>query len=110
MSAALVKDIWIEADQWTASESDFFDDNADVIVTLANGEKWIATFFTYKNILSIAEKNKTTSECLAGAYFWATDMILVEELSRGKIESVVADLINQNEFEHAFRGMRNLYE
>ena len=94
--------IWIEAEEWADGEWTPADDNSDVIVTFENGERWVATFFSYQNILSLSEKNRNTSECLHGKYFVATDMILVDEISRKRIEEVVADLIKESEFEKYF--------
>lgn len=42
--------IWIEAEAWDEDNWDMEDSNLDVIVTFSNRSKWIATFFTYKNI------------------------------------------------------------
>ncbi len=39
---------------------------------------------------------------LKGRYFWATDMILVDQLSRERVEEVVSHLISEGEFENAF--------
>ncbi len=38
-----------------------------------------------------------------GAYFWATDMILVDEVSRKRIEEVVTHLIIEDEFDQIFK-------
>jgi hypothetical protein len=94
--------IWIEAEEWAPGEWTPSDDNTDVIVTFQHGSKWVATFFSYQNIQSLAEKNRQTSECLGGKYFAATDMILVDEVSRERIEEVVAELLSLNEFETYF--------
>src|ERR671916_1270078 len=94
--------IWIEAEEWAEGEWTPADDNSDVIVTFETGERWVATFFSYQNILSLAKKNRGTGECLSGKYFVATDMILIDEVSRERIEEVVADLLKQDEFKRYF--------
>jgi len=94
--------IWIEAEQWAPGEWTPIDDNSDVIVTFENGARWVATFFSYQNILSLANKNRGTGECLDGKYFVATDMILVDEVTRPRIEEVVADMIERDDFETYF--------
>jgi hypothetical protein len=94
--------IWIEAEEWAEGEWTPTDDNSDVIVTFENGDRWAATFFSYQNILSLVEKNRQSGECLGGKYFVATEMILVDELSRNRIEEVVADLISENDFQSYF--------
>lgn len=99
-----IKSVWIgseekEAIQGAKAE---LNDNSDVIVTFENGEKYIATFFTYKNIEWLKKKNKKTGECLNGKYFFATDLILIDRLNREEILKVINDLINQEEFTAAF--------
>ncbi len=79
-----------------------YDCNSDVKVSFEKGVEWIATFFTYKNISTLAKRNEITGECLNGKYFCATDMILVDELSRQRVEEVVSNLISEGEFESAF--------
>jgi hypothetical protein len=90
--------IWVEAEQWAPGEWTPANGNSDVMVTFENGERWVATFFSYQNILSLREKNRDTGECLGGKYFCATDMILVDEVSRERIEEVVAEMLGQEEF------------
>jgi hypothetical protein len=95
--------VWIEAEQWASGEWDPADCNSDVMVSFEKDGEWVATFFTYKNLSTLAKKNESTGECLNGKYFWATDMILVDELSRERVEEVVSHLISEGEFENVFR-------
>lgn len=102
MTESSIQEIWLEAEQWTVGEWKLDDDNSDVVVTFESGEKWIASFFTYRNIQTLVEKFKTSGECLSGRYFWASNMILVDELTRSRIESTISDLIREGMFETAF--------
>ncbi|MES2933726.1 MAG: hypothetical protein V4805_09600 [Pseudomonadota bacterium] len=72
-------------------------DNVDVEITLENGEKYSATFFTLTNIEMLFKKNRLTGECNAGLYFWATDMILVETLTEKVIRDAIIGLIFSDE-------------
>jgi hypothetical protein len=99
--------VWIEAEEWAPGEWTPADDNSDVIVTFENGDRWVATFFSYQNILTLREKNRDTGECLGGGYLCATDMILVDEVSRERIEAVVSEMLTQNEFATYFARCRN---
>ncbi len=73
-----------------------------MIVTFANGEKWVASFFTYQNIVSLTEKNKQSGECLNGQYFSASDMILIDKLTRPRIEAVIRHLLEDERFDSVF--------
>jgi len=94
--------IWIEAEEWAEGNWNIYDGNTDAIVAFEDGSRWAGSFFTYKNIQTLADKNKQTGECLQGRYFWGSDMILVDECSRHRIEEVIEYLIIKGEFEMVF--------
>jgi hypothetical protein len=77
------------------------DDNLDIQVTLSDGRRYAATFFTLRNLESLFEKNRMTGECAAGLYFWASDMILVEKLNHETISATIVDLISTGELASA---------
>ncbi|MEK3905287.1 hypothetical protein [Paenibacillus sp. FSL R7-0179] len=94
--------IWIEAEEWAEGEWNIVDGNTDAIVTFEDSSRWVASFFTYQNIQTLADKNKQTGECLHGKYFRGSDMVLVDECSRKRIEEVIAHFIMSGEFEVMF--------
>lgn len=94
--------LWLEAEVWAPGAWIPADTNSDAIVTFANGTRWVASFFSYANIASLVEQNRRTGGCLRGRYFRASDMILVDEVSRQRIEEVVEHLISADEFERVF--------
>lgn len=94
--------IWIEAEQWLAGTWDEEDANSDVIVVFPDRSKWIASFLTYKNIESLRQKNRQTGECMNGTYFWSSDMVLIDLISRERIEQVIQHLIEDDSFTTVF--------
>lgn len=102
-----IKEIYIAAENWAEGEWNYEDDNTDVIVTMDNNRKHVATFFTYGNINSLRQKNKKTGECFNGKYFWASDMILIDDCSRNSIEEVIKHLIIEDEFYQTFNEIKN---
>ena len=94
--------IWIEGEEWAEGEWNIEDDKTDVIVTFSDRSQWIASFFTYKNIQTLTEKNKQTGECMNGGYFWSSDMVLIDLVSRERIVEVINHLIENNEFNSVF--------
>lgn len=93
--------VWIEVEEWT-EPWDPRDEASDVVVTLPDGSRWIASFVAYGHVPTLVQRNRESGENLSGAYLWATDLVLVEEISRPTIEAVVADLIGDGGFESAF--------
>ncbi|MEH7074270.1 hypothetical protein [Neobacillus drentensis] len=96
------KHIWIEAEEWAEGEWNIEDDNLDVKVTFSDRTVWIASFITYKNIKTLSEMNKRTGECMSGAYYWSSDMVLIDIASRSRILEVIDYLIENDEFESIF--------
>ena len=94
----IVDSIWLEFENWETPH-DENDCNSDVGFQLSDGTEWIASFFTYQNIMSLHRKNKETGECLGGLYFCATDMILIEKMDRESILKVIEQMIINNEIE-----------
>jgi hypothetical protein len=78
------------------------DGNADLEVRFEDGSRHAASFFTLNNLRLLFEKNEQTGECRDGLYLWASDMVIVKELTEASISETVADLIAQGEFEGAF--------
>jgi hypothetical protein len=83
--------------------TDALDDNVDIHVEFATGERYVATFFTTANIQRLMDKDAETGECAGGLYFWATDMVIVRSLTRENIERTIADLLSSGTFESVFR-------
>lgn len=84
---------------------DKYCDNEDVYVLLDNGEKYYASFFTMKEIETIIEHYKSSGENLNGSYFWASDMFIINELTKPSVEKVINDLIVTDSFEVIFTKM-----
>ena len=80
---------------------DINNDNADIEVTISDN-KYVATFFTLKNISTLFESYRNTGECLAGSYFWSSNMIIVKDLNEETIQSVISQLVESDEFEDVF--------
>jgi hypothetical protein len=97
--------LWIEAEVWPPDEWDVADSNTDVILTWEDKSRWVATFYSYKNIQTLTEKDRRTGESMSGGYFWGSDMILVENTSREHIEKVIAELIREGIFEVVFSAI-----
>ncbi|HEX6481637.1 MAG TPA: hypothetical protein VF043_22575 [Ktedonobacteraceae bacterium] len=99
--------VWIEAEAWASGTWTPNDTDTDVLVTWDDGSRWVASFITYQHVKTVTDSYKKTGECLSGAYFWTSDMILVAEASRENIEEVIKDLIQTNTFKAVFKQSPN---
>jgi hypothetical protein len=91
---------WVEDEFGTNA----VDDNLDVTVEFATGERYVATMFTVANLQSLLLRYRESGECANGLYIWASNMIVLTTLDKETIEAVVADLIKTGEFAAAFAG------
>jgi hypothetical protein len=96
--------VWIEAEIWKEGSWDCYDCNTDVIVVFPNRSKWIASFFTCQNIETLRQKNLQTGDYMNGSYFWSSDMVLIDVISRERIEQLIDHLIKHDNFQSAFNG------
>lgn len=94
----MIKSIWYEFDNWSDS-LDVEDSNSDVIFELEDGCKWVASFFTYKNIETLRKKNQSTGECLCGKFYCSSDMILILTMSKELIQQVIQQMVMEGTVE-----------
>ncbi|MDN0012403.1 hypothetical protein QVM87_20525 [Providencia stuartii] len=76
--------------------------NDNVEVTLNDERRYSSIFFTVNNIISILKNYKETGKCCHGLYFWASDIIIVEVLTKDVINKTIIGLINCGEFYSCF--------
>lgn len=100
-----VKRIHLTADSSIDHTNGSCQGNTDVIVYLENGKKFIASFFTYSNILDMQIHHQLDGTYQNGSYFWDRNMVLVKDCTLQIIEPVVNDLIDEGNFREAFREL-----
>ena len=95
----LVKDIWIEDEEWGIDDYDKHGPAIDnvVHVTLKNGKKFWASFYTYDSIETIRMRYQRNGESLNGKYFCDNKMILIGKCSRKDIEIVINHILVEND-------------
>ena len=76
-------------------------DNVDIEIRLEGGQLYSATLFSIENIATIMTNYQETGECLSGAYFWASDMIIVTNFEVETINNIVKELVESGEYKHA---------
>jgi hypothetical protein len=102
MTTDLPYSVWIEAEHWPAGEWTPDDDATDVVVTLPDGTRWVASFVAYRHVATLTARNRESGECLGGRYLWASDLVLIDSTDRASVEAVVADLLQDGGFDTAF--------
>ncbi|MEF2965806.1 hypothetical protein V3851_08195 [Paenibacillus sp. M1] len=92
--------IRIDAEEWVEDPED---GQVDVVVTFPDATKWISNFYTPKCIESMRRDYALKGHCLNGAYWCASSpVIIVDRITRGRIEQVIDELIAKGEFRYVF--------
>jgi len=94
--------LWISAEHWVSGEWTPRDDVTDVVVTLADGTRWTATFCAFAHVATLRQLWERNGEALGGRYVWMVNLILVEDTSRETTTAVVNSLLRSSEFTSAF--------
>ena len=83
----------------------------DVIVTFPDSTMWISNFYTLSCIESMRIDYLKRGRCLNGAYWCAsTPVIIVDNVSRERIEQVIDELISNRTFEYVFEYLGPVQE
>jgi len=77
----------------------------DVIVEFSDGSIHVASFFTYESLYLLNMANKKSGSFLGGKYFWAEQMLFAEDIAPETIEMIVCNLIEEGDFETAFKKL-----
>ncbi|MEL6639445.1 MAG: hypothetical protein AAFW73_17720 [Bacteroidota bacterium] len=100
-----IEKIYLSQDFDAAAVLDYRNHNTDVVVQFVSGRRFIATFFTYQNIETIVQQNETSGDFLAGKYFWANNMLLLDDCSLPSVTAVVRELLEEGEFHQVFKSL-----
>lgn len=109
--AFTIREIYLSAEPNGALGDDAENFNTDVIVQVQEDEeeggprrvKYVATFFTYDNIIKLRSQYAKSGECLNGKYFYAQNMVLIDDCSIENVKAVVYHLMEEGEFWEVFR-------
>ena len=96
-----VQEIYVSSDFDPNPKEEEIDCN-DVIVTLNDGRKFLASFFTYKHIEKMStklENNGVNNK----KYFWASNMVLIEDCSFDTLKDAVNNMIEVGDFLTIFK-------
>lgn len=78
-------------------------DNLDINVILENGEIFFCTIFTIENIKMLIHNNSLS-------FFWADNMVILNDLSKDNIKSFIQETLDFGNFENIFFKIGKLKE
>ena len=81
--------------------------NSDVVVHLENGEKYVATFYAYGNIVRLQKEHQISGAFLKGKYFQANNMVLIDDCSEENVQAVVEHMLEEGDFKTVFKKIAN---
>ena len=100
-----VKKIHLTADYLSEPDYDPKADNTDVVVIFEDNRKFIASFFAYESINKMQLQHQVNGNFHNGDYLWDKNMVLVKDCAINTIKPVIMDLIDEGDFQDAFREL-----
>jgi len=82
---------------------DVYNGNIDINVIVNDEEVYFGTIFTISNIQELMVKDESD-------YFWATDMVIVNNLSRKCIWNAVKEIVEENYITQIFSKIGNSHQ
>ncbi|KAA3624886.1 MAG: hypothetical protein DWQ02_22485 [Bacteroidetes bacterium] len=76
---------------------------------MRNGDRFISSFFSFEKIHKQRIEHSKSGLYLSGSFFWAKDMILIDNCNRSSIKKVIEELIDEGNFINAFRRIGNFH-
>ncbi len=95
--------IYLSSEKEIQSQQNHSNLHTDVVVEMENGDKLIASFFSYQNLETLKSLHQQKGAFLGGKYFWVKGMLMVEKCNRENIEMVIKDLMDEGDFKRVFR-------
>jgi hypothetical protein len=77
--------------------------NTDVIVRFDNGDEYIATFFSFKNLQGMIEEHKQSKEYFSEEYYRLVNAVLVNDFNNNKLLSVIEHMMAEGDFQLVFK-------
>lgn len=102
-----IQQLFLMIAEQESTQIDYTDCNTDVIVFMENGAKYVASFFSYKNIEKLRKVHQKTGAHLSGKYFQANNLVLIDNCSKSNVTKVVQYLIEEGDFQMIFKKISN---
>ena len=99
----IIKKISLTAEQLGSSPLDYGDLNTDVIVRFANGDEYVATFFSFRSLQGMIAECRLESEKHGDPFYKILNTVLVDNLQRSRLLPVIEHMIVEGDFQVVFR-------
>lgn len=83
--------------------TDFDDLNTDVIVQIDHEARYVATFFSCRNLEAMLAELKHSPDYTSGYYYKLLNMVLVKDLNKQNLHSVIERMVAEGDFQLVFR-------
>lgn len=98
-----IQRISLTAEQFGNKVLDYDDLNTDVIVRFVNGDEYIATFFSFKNLESLIGAHKQSEAALTDQYYKILNAVIVHDFNHGDLLPVIEHMMVEGDFQLIFK-------
>jgi hypothetical protein len=101
----VIKEIILTAEKLDNTQVNYEDLNTDVIVNFENGDKYVATFFSHKNLKKTVDADRQAFDFSSDRYYRILNMVLVEDLNKENLLAVIECMIAEGDFQLIFKKL-----
>lgn len=98
-----IQRISLTAEQFGDKVLDYEDLNTDVIVRFANGDEYIATFFSFKNLEAMIGAHKQSEAAVSDQYYKILNAVIVNDFNHGDLRPVIEHMMVEGDFQLIFQ-------
>lgn len=102
MTAGVSK-VLITAEFTDDQPPDYSDVNSDVIVEFDNGDQYVATFYSLKNLEKMINELKNDNGITSAPFYKLLNIVLVKDFNNGDLLPVIDEMIAEGDFQLIFR-------
>jgi hypothetical protein len=101
----VIADIQLTVEKLNSEALDYENLSTDVIVRMDTGERYIATFFSYKNLVETVKLEMETWDPYQGQYYKVLDTVIVKDFNSGDLRAVIEHMVAEGDFQLVFKKM-----
>lgn len=101
----MIKEIILTAENLEDAPVNYEDLSTDVIVNFENGDTYVATFFSHKNLKKTLEADLQSFDFSPDRYYRVLNMVVVEDFNKENLLSVIECMISEGDFQLIFKKL-----
>jgi len=101
-----IKKVILTAEYLDDAHPNYDDLNTDVIVRFEDGDEYVATFYSYRNLEQMMAEMKASQGFASGHYYRILNMVVVRDFNKGDLLPVIDAMLAEGDFQLVFKRLK----